>query len=614
MADDLEADDDERSVELSTIEAIYPELVVDPQNIFAASLELPVEPAHPFPVVFPPLADGAGEAPSQQQLPSPPSSHNADSEGPAATIIRPPVEIRYLSYLPSLQLKVVLPDGYPSEVAPEIQLISQLSWLPPAKLKELQDRGKALWEENGRNEVLYDYIDFLQQAAEDGFGLVTKGGSAFALEQHLEVALLDNDLQMKRRKFEQETFDCGVCLEPKKGSVCHRLQLCGHVFCVECLQDFYINCITEGDVAQVKCLAPNCEEKSPDLVRGSKRTKTRKDRTLDPSELLQIPIGQEKVQRYITMKRKQRFESKKSTIYCPRKWCQGPARTSKRRNDNDDDESDSDDDIPVKEYDPNANQDTLPPPSERLAVCEDCAFAFCLVCKISWHGEFQGCFPRSQYELTAEEKASEDYLKMHSTCCPTCDARCQKTMGCNHMICFRCKSHFCYLCSSWLSADNPYVHFNTPEQGCYQRLWELEEGEGDNARVQDRPVRQPRRELARVVLIDPILNPAREVEEQLDAPPPAPDPPAILPAGAAAAPPQQQQQQGQWQAPPGVRVNRRAQQGLVRPAAEVAHVRGDGLQRFLRMAADDMEDEWDSDDLDSDEERDGNAIGLIVID
>lgn len=231
-------------------------------------------------------------------------------------------------------------------------------------------------------------------------------------------------------------------------------------------------------------MAPNCDRDSkprPVIEVTQKRKRRRQDdRTLEPSELLQIPLDQEMVQRYIKLKRKAKLESDRTTIYCPRQWCQGPARSktaeiSDSASDTDPEESQA--------YDSTANEDTLPPPAERLAICEDCTFAFCKVCKASWHGEFYTCFPRKQFELTAEERATEEYMRFHTTPCPTCDARCQKMMGCNHMICFKCNSHFCYLCSSWLDQENPYVHFNTPKKPCYKRLWELEAGDGDDVGI-----------------------------------------------------------------------------------------------------------------------------------
>lgn len=388
--------------------------------------------------------------------------------------------------------------------------------------------------------------------------------------------------------------------EPKKGVACHRLQLCGHVFCIACLQDFYNSCITEGDITNVKCLAPNCgkDQKAaqPDAGTRGGRRRRKGDLTLEPSELLQIPLEQATVQRYIKLRRKKMLESDRNTVYCPRQWCQGPARSKKypKREDSNDTEAEAEEEedaVPIQNQEVDAGEDILPPPSERLAVCEDCSFAFCSVCKCGWHGEFAKCFPRRQYELSAEEKASEDYVKKHSTPCPTCDARAQKTSGCNHMICFKCNTHFCYLCSAWLTEDNPYIHFNTAWMPCYQRLWELEDGDGIG--VERNPV-PPALPPVEVVFEEEEVNNEGEDDHGGDhgIPPAAPAPPPARAHVQAPAPRAN-----------GVRVNARAQQGLVRRAPLLNNVNPDqGLQRFLRLAANDEEDDWDSDDFDSEED------------
>lgn len=263
--------------------------------------------------------------------------------------------------------------------------------------------------------------------------------------------------------------------EPKKGSVCHRMLDCGHVFCCECLQDFYNNAITEGDLASVRCLAPDCAKKRAEELakEGKRKPKTH----INPSELLQIPIQQDVVQRYVMLRRKAELESDTNTIYCPRKWCQGAARSKKHKKPTDlfeAGESSDEEDEPVNTKGYLSGEDLL-------AVCEDCSFAFCRRCYMGWHGESFACTPRlNTGELTAEDKASLEYMKLYSTPCPTCAAPAQKTHGCNHMICFRCNSHFCYLCSAWLEPGNPYKHFNMEILPCYMRLWELEGGDGDD--------------------------------------------------------------------------------------------------------------------------------------
>src|SRR5205814_2320201 len=76
---------------------------------------------------------------------------------------------------------------------------------------------------------------------------------------------------------------------------------------------------------------PNCAKERGN-VRSSPTEKRRKLKTrIGPSELLQIPIEPDMVKRYVTLKRKAELESDKNTIYCPRKWCQGAARSKKHR-------------------------------------------------------------------------------------------------------------------------------------------------------------------------------------------------------------------------------------------------------------------------------------------
>ncbi len=664
MADDPE---DERAIELSSITAIFPELVVDPTNAFRASIDIPVSPAKPLAVVFPPLADGA--PPTVLTPPTSDRVSGGDATGDAAGTQTGPIagavqDIHQLSHLPPLSLQIELQDGYPAEKPPVFYVATNLSWLPRDVLGHLREQGATLWEDLGRDQVVFAYIDHLQQAAESGFDLT----EPLRVPQDLKIALLDFDSKTRREKFEQETFDCGVCLgtftpccvtcpaiwlifrtEPKKGSMCHRMMQCGHVFCVTCLQNFYQTSIAEGDISQVKCLAPDCgkDPKPTTDAQGTnttprKKKKTKEDRTLSPSELLQIPLEQEIVQRYVKLKRKKKLESDRTTIYCPRQWCQGAARSKKypKLDGIETVESASEDEEEQQQYDRNANEDTLPPPSERLAVCEDCAFAFCSVCKSGWHGEFARCFPRKKFELTAEEKASEEYMRLHTTPCPTCMAPAQKTMGCNHMVCFKCNTHFCYLCSAWLDEDNPYTHFNTPKSPCYMRLWELEGGDGgegvglgfgggpqdgdqdhDNLLAWEEedetaefegdeepvpriapPAPAPPRAapVIRVVLPPVVVNPRRRVE------PPAA---AIQPQQGRGIPRRVNPDAGNRRRRPAGVGNVPAAGGGGGGGGRGGDVRGparQGLQRFLEMVENDEEDEWDSDELD-DEDDDGTG-------
>jgi E3 ubiquitin-protein ligase RNF14 len=593
------ADQDERLEELSTISAIYPELFIDPAHPFDASIQLPINPSTPLTLRFPPA-----------QPPSPPHSEDGHSKfTPLATHAHHAFQVEHL---PPLQLSLSLPQGYPVDKPPVVSLSTTPQWLPDSKLQDLEQECQKLWEEYGRCEILFSYMDFLQQQAEQAFDLHKHG---LDLLPALQPALLDYDSLTKKAMFDTGTFDCGICLEPKKGSSCYRMRDCRHVFCQACLRDFYNNCITEGDVARVECLDPTCGKDAP---AGQARRK-RKGKTLHPKELLDMGLEESMVRRYVDMKRKKKLEADKTTVWCPRTWCQGPARSERYPpipqdlslypdSSNEDDDGDDD----QKKAEPEKKGHS---PSDRLAVCSKCTFAFCKNCYAGWHGDFAHCWPRNPGELSEEEKASYDYIRSHTSPCPTCSSPTQKTMGCNHMQCFQCATHFCYLCGAWLEAGNPYQHFNKPGTSCYQKLWELEEGDEGQAgafagarrweqealAVAEAADREEAEALQQQENEDAARNLAAELDAQEEA--------AIQLAQHVAA--QQPAQRGRGRRARGGRVAALDGRRAVRQAQHQQHqppppppnqqqadaAAAAAFRRFVDMAARDEEDGWDSDEL-----------------
>lgn len=438
------------------------------------------------------------------------------------------------------------------------------------------------------------------------------------------------------------------------------MKRCGHVFCRDCLQDVYQNAIKEGDVSQVKCLEPGCSSEKFGAD-GSKR-KRKSERTVHPRELLDMGVQEDMVRRYLEMRRKKKLEADRSTVYCPRSWCQGPAKSDRYpvipkdldaylaemavtlEPDSDEDSTETEQSEPGSGNNPG----NIPPNiADRIAICEQCMFAFCKVCYKSWHGPFARCQPRDPTELSAEEKASYEYIRKFTSPCAHCNAPVQKTMGCNHMICYNCNTHFCYLCGFWIPADNPYKHFNVQGGTCFQRLWELEEGDDGQDPEDGRGFGGVRAaemaaEVARAA--DAAEEAARLQAEDNDLPA-APEP-AIrgVPLADVLAqlnlaeqdgipdviihPPQQQPRGGRRERNPfaGARPNGqglaqavrnherggRGAQGRGGPRPPGARA-GDGqedvddrqqinLARFLEAARRDREDDWDSDGMGDDED------------
>lgn len=196
-------EDDERQEEMDCIAAIFPETIFSPSDPFTATIELPVNPQTPVKVVFPASTDGT----IATGLNAPPPQ----AQQQETTNNVPDLESHNLSHLPSLQLRVSLPKGYPSSHPAKFELSTSPAWLSRQKLDELEASGEQMWEEAGRGAVVYGFIDSLQQAAENAFGYA-ESGKVLEASPELKISLLDYDIKARQMAFERETFDCGVCL------------------------------------------------------------------------------------------------------------------------------------------------------------------------------------------------------------------------------------------------------------------------------------------------------------------------------------------------------------------------------------------------------------------
>ncbi len=195
-------EEDPRKVELSTLTAIYPEMRVDEQDPHTVSIELPVSLTKPLTVLFP-AASGSKPA---VELPgsTPPAVLNVDSQS--------------LSHLPSLQLRITLPEGYPEEKPPHVSISTSPPWLSEDILRKLERDAERLWEDMGRDQVVFAYIDDVQQSTDNVFGLVDGRGTLEVAPEH-KITILDYDMKAKQEAFEKETFNCGICLGKSHHSV-----------------------------------------------------------------------------------------------------------------------------------------------------------------------------------------------------------------------------------------------------------------------------------------------------------------------------------------------------------------------------------------------------------
>ncbi|KAF2640926.1 hypothetical protein P280DRAFT_452028 [Massarina eburnea CBS 473.64] len=441
---------DERAQELELLPFSYPEITISENS---ATLKMPVDLECPLQV-------------------------NSDDGGQHSVL-----------YLPSLTLSFALPNGYPADCPPCVRIAC--SALPNDVLDPLEAKLAALWEEYGRVAVITIYISEVTEAINTNFGIDRMNVSQGKFKELVEF---DSEAQLEN--FKKCSHVCDLCIETRPGQNCHRMTRCGHIFCVDCLQSFYSGFIKAGDVNNITCLEPDCGSENDDV----RARRGKKKRLLSPRELLQIPLERHYVQRYVDIKRKKRLDADKTTVWCPRTWCQGASKASRypkstvpleEMNESDtEDESTASTELPSSEQIDHLKTLTRAEQlehikqkyGERLHVCEDCGFAFCKFCKHSWHGEgIVDCLPeRLNDEISAEEKASLAYIATHTTPCPRCAAPISKIDACNHVTCYNCLKHLCYLCGMELDSTDPYKHFNTKGSSCYQKLFPTWGGDAEN--------------------------------------------------------------------------------------------------------------------------------------
>jgi len=260
-------------------------------------------------------------------------------------------------------------------------------------------------------------------------------------------------------------------LSPHKGSACIALS-CTHVFCKDCLREFWGTCIAEGEVERVMCPDEEC-------VKSGRKARE--------EEVRSVVLDERVVERWKWIRQKIELEKDPTTVHCPMEWCQAPVRRPRA----------------VKEEEEESQWD-------RLRTCQSCQYSFCVLCKRTWHGPLTVCPPsvtmpfvleymsadagspkRREIErrlgknnikrLVAryqEEELNRKWIDQSTMACPGCEVKVEKSLGCNHMTCARCGCHFCYRCGQKLPPKEPYKHFSTRGIDCYEKLFDGETGRG----------------------------------------------------------------------------------------------------------------------------------------
>ncbi|XP_063059264.1 E3 ubiquitin-protein ligase RNF14 [Engraulis encrasicolus] len=416
-----------------------------------------------------------------------------------------------VSFLPPLKLEFALPEDYPSSSPPIFTLKSK--WLTRIQLSALCKRLDELWEENEGCVVLFTWIQFLKEETLDFLEIqspllvgthssnktqhdlaktttttstaattsqegVTAPGEASSAAPHLvdpravldldhkhdlAAQLLDFNEEQWLKVFNGKMLNCGICFTEKLGGDCLYFKICNHVYCNECMAEYFTIQIRDGNVQCLSCPEPKCTS------------------VATPEQVKKL-VGEAEFARYDRLLLQSSLDGMPDVVYCPRSVCRAAVMLE---------------------------------PETKLAICPACQFAFCHLCNRGYHGvsackakfeellamreEYinaspaEKAFMEQRYgkhvlQRVVEESYSSQWLKENCKNCPLCGTNIQKIDGCNKMTCSSCKQYFCWLCLGSLSKADPYSHFNNQASPCFNQLFQGVDVEDDFWDDEDDPM------------------------------------------------------------------------------------------------------------------------------
>ena len=413
-----------------------------------------------------------------------------------------------VSHLPPLTLRIVLPENYPSALSPKFTLYS--SWLQLSLLDGLCKKLDKLWEENKGQEILFTWVAFLQDEALEFLNIqenlrvsraytrykdalekaqinqknkiedsIEKGcniqGAKSKAKAGVNIrrlskknlvhkyydkraifdcpigrdpiqSLIDYNKKRDQIEFKRNFYTCKVCFADKIGEHCTQFLPCSHVFCKDCITGYLEVRIKDGNVQNIGCPEEKCTSEA------------------SPAQIKDL-VSSELFTKYDSVLLNATLDTMSDIIYCPRRSCQYPVSCE---------------------------------PNDQMANCPMCQYAFCIYCKMVYHGiepcraqttethqlvtEYQEAsieqklqlekrYGKKQLQVLVENTMSEDWIKTNSQKCPNCNAAIEKSDGCNKMVCWRCNIAFCWLCSTILNRNTPYEHFQNTSSKCYNMLY-----------------------------------------------------------------------------------------------------------------------------------------------
>ncbi|KAJ7953425.1 RBR-type E3 ubiquitin transferase [Quillaja saponaria] len=374
-----------------------------------------------------------------------------------------------VQYLPPIILTCLLPKSYPSNLSPYFTISVQ--WLDSARISLLCSKLDCIWIEEYGQEVIYQWVEWLHSSSLSHLGfdneiILGPYGMKHAGDQRSISGSIspDADIPLMRsynderhqENFSKELHECCICCSEFTGNEFIRLP-CKHFFCWNCMKTYSDMHVKEGTISNLQCPDEKCA-------------------VMVPPSLLKRLLGDEEYQHWESLVLQKTLDSMSDVAYCPR--CETPciededqhAQCSKcffsfctlcreRRH------------VGIACMTPETkllilqerqNSSQLKDDQKRCnkMVCNNCGQYFCYLCNkaIDGYDHFRdgACelFPQEMIRNWEERVNPRQVLGQihaelfaeHGQGCPNCRQFNAKVGNNNHIFCWACQMHYCYLC------------------------------------------------------------------------------------------------------------------------------------------------------------------------